>query len=155
MLKKIGLRRKTKFGLKLCSYCGHSTPGLFFLVTARDYKDKENYLLLWCLQPLWRMFKSYYQKNRREYLKTGNGICESILRKTAHWEGRTVLESGGRWLWVNKMGPFYCELMGSISGSWENLSLYSPSKMGLLTLFLKQIFETKSKKHETNLKSVM
>ena len=33
------------------------------------------------------------------------------------------------------MGPIYCELLGTISGSWENSSLYSPHKMGLLAVF--------------------
>lgn len=29
--------------------------------------------------------------------------------KAAYWEGRAILGSSGRWLWINKMGPIYCE----------------------------------------------
>lgn len=64
LAKKTGLGGKTKFGLNLCSYCDHSVPDLS-LVTAKGYKDKENCLLLWCLRPLWGMFKSWNKKKTK------------------------------------------------------------------------------------------
>lgn len=88
------------------------------------------------------MFKTWIVRKPEESIsKKRNVICKRILRKPTYSEWKITLGSSGRWLKINKMGPFYCELLGSISASWENSSLYSPHKMDLLVLSLKQAFE--------------